>query len=120
MGGWKDQLVMHWMPVAKAGWNPSGQLKAFMSSQAFLYNPNSLWIPPEYDAKFQAGAVEPDFEKSRAIFQELRKIITDDYCMAIPILICYDFLAKTQDVQDMDLFEYAMAEWLPENAWLSK
>jgi peptide/nickel transport system substrate-binding protein len=118
--GWDNQLVYHWIPVGKAGWNPSGQLRAFLTNQAFLYSPKSLWTPDDYNALFQAGAAEPDFNKCKEIFQKLRKMITDDYCLAIPIMMPYCFLAKTQNVHDMDMFEYAMGEWLPENAWLSK
>ena len=117
-GGWDDELVFFWVP-AKRGLGPS-YFKSFMSAEAFLYTPESLWIPDAFTVLFNALKIERDQDKAIVQSKELNRIVIDDYCMAIPIMAPITFRFNTSDVKDLDLFVYDIGGWRPEEAWLSK
>jgi len=118
-GGWNNHLIYHWAPIAR-GVPPATTLNNGFIKKASRYDTKSLWIPDDYDAKYWVATGEPDPVKATAMFQDLSKIIIDDYCLSVPIMAPFSYLAKTQNVKDLDMLVYAMSEWLPENAWLSK
>jgi peptide/nickel transport system substrate-binding protein len=116
-GGWTNQLVYLWCPVARAV--PPATTMGNMVPGG-RYDTKSLFVPDDFFAKYKVAISEPDSDKARPLFQELSRIMIDDYCLAVPIMAPYNVLVKTKNVQDLDLLTYAMSEWLPENAWLSK
>jgi ABC-type transport system substrate-binding protein len=115
--GWHNQLVYHWCPIARSV-PPGTTLGNFTPSSR--YDPKSMLMPQDFLDKYNAACAEPDTAKARPMFQEVSKIIIDQYCLSVPIMAPYQYLAKTLDVQGLDLQVYAMSEWLPEEAWLSK
>jgi peptide/nickel transport system substrate-binding protein len=86
VGGWKNQLVWFGSGIAK-GLDPSAQLTPYLTKDASRYDPKSILIPDDYQAKFVAACSEPDPVKSTQMFKDLRKIITDDYCIVMPISV---------------------------------
>jgi peptide/nickel transport system substrate-binding protein len=79
----------------------------------------SLAIPADYDAKLQVALNELDLQKRIALFQELSKMIIDDYCMCVPIYANPTGCTYTDKVHDLDM--RAMGHyWSPANIWLSK
>jgi len=117
--GWKNQLVF-FRTACAGGLNPAQAYRSSLNSKASSWDPKSIWIPEDYDAKYWQMAAEPDPEKVRVMSQALSKIVTDDYCLAFPIYIEHGIFAYSPNVRDMDMYRYATSEWLPENAWLSK
>ena len=117
-GGWRNQMIYHWTPVAR-GVPPSTSL-SHMYQKGGTFDPKSLWIPNDYNALYEQAVAEPDPVKATALFQKCSKMVIDDYCVSIPIMQPFGQRATTKDVRDLDLRVYAMSEWLPENAWLSK
>jgi ABC-type transport system substrate-binding protein len=117
-GGWNNQLVFFWVP-AKRGLGPV-YYKSFMSAEAFLYTPESLWIPDAFTELFEAIKQEHDYATAITEVKELNKIVIDDYCMAIPIMAPITFRFNTKEVKDLDLFKYDIGGWRPEEAWISK
>jgi peptide/nickel transport system substrate-binding protein len=116
-GGWTNQLVYLWCPIARAV--PPATTMGNMIPGG-RYDTKSLLIPDDFVAKYKVALAEPDSDKARPLFQELSKMMIDDNCLAVPIMAPYNVLVKTKNVRDLDLLTYAMSEWLPENAWLSK
>jgi peptide/nickel transport system substrate-binding protein len=116
-GGWNNQLVYHWGMTAR-GIPPATQLVNFETGGRF--DTKSILVPADFDIKYKQALAEPDQTKTTPIFQELSRMIIDDYCTSIPIMIPYSYLATNQNVRDFDMKVYGMAEWRPESAWLSK
>ena len=116
--GWRDQLVFFRASSPKGG-DPALYFRSNLTSTASNYDPKSILIPADYDAKFFQAAAEPDTAKCFQMFQQLQKMITDDYCMVTPIMAHYSFNAEVPNAH-LDISRYGMFEWLPSDAWLGK
>jgi ABC-type transport system substrate-binding protein len=115
--GWNNQLMFFWTGAGNGVVDP---FKSRMTSVASGYDPKSLCIPADYNAKYQQASTEPDFNKRVAYYQEFLKMATDQYCVATPIMINYYFKAVTSKVHGCDMFDYGINEWRPDKMWLSK
>lgn len=116
--GWKG--LIQYQPSYSIGFDPGASLIAYLSSKATSFTPVTIGIPTGYDTKlFQANS-EPDAQKRQVLFQELSKIIIDDYCLAIPIYVSTSLVAISPKVHDLDMNKYCPHDWHPEKAWLSK
>ena len=93
-------------------------MSGFLSNQSFMFNPESIYIPPDYQAKLDLAIAEHDTQKRDAQLKELSKMIIDEYCLAIPIFQLYMSAASSKEVQDFSLYDYAPHDWSPENVWL--
>jgi ABC-type transport system substrate-binding protein len=80
----------------------------------------SLWIPADVTAAYEKASAEPDYAKSVVLWQQFSKMIVDQYCLSIPVMAPFRYLASYKNVHDLDLRVYAMGEWLPSLAWMSK
>ena len=110
-------MIYHWTPIARSV--PPGTTLSHMAKGGGTFDPNSLLIPDDYNALYLQAGAEPDFAKATALWQEASKMTMDKYCMSIPVMAPFRYLATTKNVH-VDLREYAMGEWLPELAWISK
>jgi peptide/nickel transport system substrate-binding protein len=117
--GWNNGLIYYWMSAAP-GIDPGTSVRSKMCSKSTHYDPKSVFIPAEFDAKFWLAVAEPDPVKKKASFLELGRQAVDDYAIGVPIYMMYGFSATAQGVHDFDLGAYGVNEWRPENAWLSK
>lgn len=106
-GGWSNQLVFFWVAIAR-GIDTATSLRAFMKNRAFFYTPKSLLISDVYQAAFNVAGVEQDPAKSPTMFQEVQRIVIDDYCMAIPIMAPATFNFETTNVHDLDMYMYTI------------
>jgi len=118
-GGWSNQLVRFDIPCSK-GMDPATALMTRLSSKASTFDTKSLYISPDYDAKLFLAATELDPQKRQSQFQELSKMIIDQYCMAIPLYIGASLMVKSPTLHNLDIYQYSLQEYHPENAWLSK
>jgi len=64
--------------------------------------------------------MEPDVQKREAAFREVMKIITDDYCMAIPLYLQNFLAAVNSSVHDLNINIMAADKWNPEKVWISQ
>jgi peptide/nickel transport system substrate-binding protein len=116
---WSDALV--WYSVqCMIGFDVGASLMRNLSSSASEYSPKSLYIPDDYTVKLTQASAERDPDKRKAQFQELSKIVTDQYCLVIPIYVDRQSSAQTQQVHDFQIHKYSANDWRPEKAWLSK
>lgn len=118
-GGWNNQLVDFNMP-GSVGYDPGTGLSSRISSKASSYTPKSLYTPDDYNTQLTQAKTELDPAKRKAMFQDLQKMIIDQYCLAFPVYAGYSAAVSSLQVHDLELLEYAMIEWHPEKAWLSK
>lgn len=119
-GGWSNQLVAADIP-GSVGMDPGQGLGDNFSSKATRIDVKSFYIPPAYDEKLSAAKVEFDGKKRVAMFQEIQKMMIDEFCMAIPIYVGYSSsVIDSSTVQDLDLYQYSQPQWCPEKAWLKK
>jgi peptide/nickel transport system substrate-binding protein len=118
-GGWNNHLLGYSMPCS-LGMEPGQALIGNFSSIANRITPESFYNPPDYDAKLSLAIAERDPEKSKTMFQELNRLIIDEYCMAIPLFVNSQFVVNSFNVHDLDKGKYNASQWRPEKAWLSK
>jgi peptide/nickel transport system substrate-binding protein len=116
--GWHNQLLFFSVATPKGG-DPALYFRSLLTSKATLFDPKSVGIPADYDAKFFEAAAEFDIANCYEKFRQLQKMIVDDYCMVVPIMAHYNFNAESINAH-LDMSEYGMFEWLPSDAWLSK
>jgi peptide/nickel transport system substrate-binding protein len=117
--GWNNSLCYFEMPVSIE--TDLGQkLGATFSSQSTYINPNSLSIPPEYDAKLLAVLGEHDSTTYQKTVKGLVKDIIDNYCMVFPLYFVNSTMVQHDYVHDFDWQIYANTCWQPAKAWMSK
>ncbi len=117
--GWQNQLV-HMYTVVGLGMDPIFHLYNQMSSNSLYYDTGSLWIPKDYDTLLFETFAQPDTVKYKAGLMQLGKYMIDDYLIAIPVVASANFLVTTTKCRDFDMHRYGLAEWRPEEAWLSE
>jgi peptide/nickel transport system substrate-binding protein len=119
--GWNSALVWFWPKVAVIDGDPGTQLRISLSSKGSNYDPKSLYIPTDYDSLLTQANGERDSQKRIAMFQQLEKIIIDQYCLAVPVYVSAVFSVSSPVVQGSDYDSYDGGNaWTPENIWLSK
>jgi ABC-type oligopeptide transport system substrate-binding subunit len=100
--------------------DPGDGISPRLSSIANQFDPKSVYIPADYDAKLSQALIERDSQKRQTEYQEVMKTIYDQYCLVIPIYIQPNLLAYNPQVQDLDYLKFASRTWNPAKAWLSK
>jgi peptide/nickel transport system substrate-binding protein len=119
--GWTNSLVWFWPKVAVIDGDPGTQLKICLSSKGSSYDPKSLFIPADYDSLLTQANAERDSQKRVTMFQQLEKMIIDQYCLAVPVYVSAVFSIASPVVQGSDYDSYDGGNaWTPENIWLSK
>jgi peptide/nickel transport system substrate-binding protein len=121
MNGWTNSLL--WFPpkVSTLDGDPGSTLRTNLSSASTMYDPKSVYIPSDYDSKLALANGERDVAKRAAMFQELNKMIIDQYCLASTVYISTSIYVYSSAVRDCDFAAYSgAAAWSPENIWLSK
>lgn len=116
-GGWDNSLILY-IFANSPGQDMGAVLTRGLSSKATRYN--VIDIPADYQEKLSLADVERDPQKRMAMFQELTKLIIDNYAMITPIYINNNANACSSDVHDLNVDVYSGSEWSPEKAWLSK
>jgi ABC-type transport system substrate-binding protein len=117
--GWKDQLVWHTVPCS-VGFDTGKALSMFFSSKMARYDSKSVYFPDEYNSMLEMAKKERDPQKREALFRDLMKLITDDYCLAFPIYVLSRPTVHSNIVHDLDLSSFSPHDWNPEKAWISK
>jgi len=116
-GGWNNGLV--WFNInINASSDPGTRLRTNISSKGTEFK--SILVPADYDAKLFQAIVEPDQAKRTILYQDLEKMIIDNYCLAIPCYVVGVLTATNLQLHDFNFNNYGPAIWNPENAWLSK
>lgn len=117
--GWTNQLVSY-LPSFSFGIDVGTSIGGSMSDNATFYPSNTLLIPADYQAKFLQASNETDSKKRQTMFQDLMKMIIDQYCIGIPIFVRSSLAALSPKVHDMNLNVISGSNYNPENAWISK
>ena len=115
--GWNKQIIAFDQP-ASTGFDPGTAFLTNLSAKHTKFV--SLAVFPDFDAKLAQANAEPDMAKRKAMFAELQKMVTDDYCMVMPIYIGANTGAKTKTVHDCNIVQYSFHEWNPELVWIDK
>ena len=116
--GWNNQLVQHLLPTQ--GMDPSQVLVDRLSNTATMYTPESVLIPSDYQDKFSKACSEYDPAKRAVAFQELMKIIIDQYCLTCPIYEDGWIAVNPPEVHDLELYKFSNKCFHWEKTWLSK
>lgn len=116
--GWHNELAYFGLPLG-IGRDPANYMTLRLSSTSPSYDPKSVYIPDDYTTLLNQARTERDPDQRQLKFQQLQKMIIDQYCMVTPFFLFVVVLGKNNTVHDLDLGTYGF-EWLPENAWLSK
>jgi peptide/nickel transport system substrate-binding protein len=117
--GWSKSLVDYQFNCAPDN-EPGQQLWGYFSSQASIINPNSVGIPPEYDAKLLAELGDRDENTYRTTIQGLMKDIIDKYCLVNPVYINSSIMISHSYVHDFNWAVYSNTQWDPAKVWISK
>ncbi len=118
--GWTNQLVQHDMMCSPGSEDPRKSLTNRISKQSAAFIPASLYIPDDYNTKLMAASAQMDKEKAKVQTQELIKMITDDYCLVMPVLQITQQCVRDLKVHDLNMFTVSAGKFNPENVWLSK
>jgi ABC-type transport system substrate-binding protein len=115
--GWKNALIMYATP-AYLGFDTGQVLMNFLSSKSAIFK--SILHPSDYDTKLLKSLAETDFEKRKAMTQEVVKMAVDDYCLANFIMTEPLVYVTSPSVHDTRMLETWLQLWTPEDAWLSE
>ena len=118
-GGWNNGLVQYDVSHSY-GLDKGYSIESLMSNRSQFWPSHSLYIPTDYDTKLAQANLELNSEKRAAMLQDLMKIVTDQYCIAIPIYVSFGIAATSSEVKDLDIKTLADHIWHPADAWLSK
>ena len=116
--GWNNAMLFPMGIAVSIGSDPARAFQTPMSSKRSRYV--SIIVPADYDKALLAASVESDATKRTAEFQDVMKMITDQYCLAIPIYVQWWIGVSTPQVHDFTLNAIAPGVWHPESVWLSK
>jgi peptide/nickel transport system substrate-binding protein len=114
--GWNNAMLFP-LGIGLAS-DPSGRLQTPLSSKRTRYV--SVTVPSDYDKLLLSATVNPDATKRQTEFQTLMKMITDQYCLVIPIYVEWAIGVTRPQVHDFTLNAIAPGIWHPESVWLSK
>jgi peptide/nickel transport system substrate-binding protein len=117
-GGWDNGLLSSNNIPWNIGMDPGQSLLQRLSSKG-SYNV-SVIHPDDYEAKLSKANAEPDFEKRKALLQELMRLSVDEYAMIIPLFQDHIVGAKYPEVRDSKIREVWTIQWTPADAWLSR
>ena len=82
---------------------------------------SSMAVPDDYEKAVQNAITAPDFQQKQKWTQEALKLMTDKYCLLLPVARDYDFLVSNRSVRDTRLYEFMTpTHWTPEDAWLQR
>ena len=119
-GGWNNSLISYDISHSY-GLDKGDSLSSRVSSKSTQYPITSFWVPAVFEEKLNAANAERDEKKRATMIQEMMKMITDEYCLAIPIYTGFGMAVyKSPEVHDMDMNVLANHIWHPADAWLSK
>ena len=116
--GWENGLLSSNNIPWNIGMDPGQSLLQRLSSKG-SYNV-SVIHPADYEAKLTQANAEPDFDKRKALLQELMKLAVDEYAMVIPLFQDHIAGGKYPEVHDSKIREIWTIQWNPADAWLSK
>jgi len=77
------------------------------------------YIPDEYDAVYQEMLAETDPDAKEAYYEQLNKMIVDDYCINIPQYLRTNYKLIGKNLHDMGAGQWS-GEFDPSIIWLSK
>jgi ABC-type transport system substrate-binding protein len=92
-------------------------LQGFLSEDAYQAG-QFIYMPEEYNAAYRAAIKEPDAVKRTALYQELNKMITDDYCLVIPMFDLGGLTAQAPELKDCGFLVKSICQYSPESTWL--
>jgi peptide/nickel transport system substrate-binding protein len=92
-------------------------LQAFLSKDAYQAG-QFIWMPDEYNAAYSAAIAEPDGAKRTVLYQELNKMITDDYCLVIPMFDLGGLTAQAPELKDCGFLTKSICQYSPESMWI--
>jgi peptide/nickel transport system substrate-binding protein len=117
--GWNNQLLQ--LTVSHSnGLDKADGIVNNLSQKAMTYPSSTVWTPDDYNALLTQVINETDLTKRPAMFQEIMKMITDQYCLAVPLYVSYGICIYTKQVHDFDFSSIAVHIYHPNKWWLSK
>jgi ABC-type transport system substrate-binding protein len=116
--GWNNAMLFPMGVAVSIGSDPARAFQTPMSSKRSRYV--SIIVPADYDKALLAASVESDATKRTAEFQDVMKMITDQYCLDIPIYVWWYIGVSTPQVHDFTMNAISPGNWHPESVWLSK
>ena len=82
---------------------------------------NSMVVPDDYKKAVDNAITAPDFKQKQNWTQEALKLMTDKYCLLLPLVKDYDVVISGRSVRDTGLYEFlSPTHWTPEDAWLQR
>lgn len=116
-GGWHNGMVWYG-PMLSAANDPGPTLRDGFSTVSTVYK--SVYHPTDFDALLNKALVNPDTSTRKAQFQDLEKMVIDQYCLAFPCYTVAQTGITNLQVHNYNFTNYGASIWNPENVWLSK
>ncbi len=112
--GWSNSLINFGVP-GSPGYDPGTGLLNYISKKA----PNfvSVDISDDYQALLEKAYVEIDTNKRVEMFQQISKMMIDQYCMFFPIYGAVIINCRTSQVHDLNIFTFSGHDWTPQKVW---
>lgn len=116
LNGWENSLLYYNHPTG-VGMDPAMSLASNLSSKGRYV---SILHPADYEKKLEKASTELDPKKRVAMFQELMKLIVDDYALVNMVYSGTWIAARTPEVKNLNLCDIWFQQWTPGDGWLSK
>ena len=117
--GWTNAMLFPMSIANSIGSDPARALLTPLSSERSRFP--SVSIPADYNNLLLAANTEPDAVKRQTEFQQINKMIIDQYCMVIPVHEhWYIAIYNSQVLHDFTMNGVAPGVWYPQKAWLSQ
>jgi peptide/nickel transport system substrate-binding protein len=80
----------------------------------------SVLVPEDYLQVLNKAVTAPDFETKQKWVREALKLMTDTYCVFLPLNARYDHVISQKYVHDLGMQVNDNMLWTPEDCWLDK
>jgi peptide/nickel transport system substrate-binding protein len=117
--GWNNELVALNVSHSNALDKADGLVNN-LSQKSMFYPSSTVWTPEDYNVLLTKVVNEADLTKRPAMFQEIMKMITDQYCLAVPLYANYGAVVYTNQIHDFEFNVIAHHIYHPEKWWISK
>jgi len=116
--GWENQLFN--FSFSYNGFEMQWSTSAQNNLSSYKTSLVSVLTPSGFDDLLDLAKAETDMAKRETYYQQMNKLMIDDYCMYVPIFALARFTADAPTVHDFGFANGTAGEYLPERAWIDQ
>ena len=83
-----------------------------------IKNHGMLAYPKDYENALFSARSTQDPDQKKALLQKCSKMLTQDYCMVVPLYVIYMHTFTQENIHDTGINQTSLTVWTPESAWL--